>query len=84
MKKCGECDKELHILQCYCHPALGKNFYVCGKCFDKINNDMERWSKFCLFNSKLTNIELQDEWNKNISDNPDLQIWFNNLWLTKL
>ena len=83
MKKCEECDKELHILQSYCHPALGKNFLLCGKCFDKINQDMKRWSKFCLFNSKLTNIELQDRWNDNISDNPDLQIWFNNLWLTK-
>jgi hypothetical protein len=83
MKKCEECDKELHILQGYSHPALGKNFFVCGKCFDKINEDMERWSKFCLFNSKLSNIELQDTWNKNISDKPDLQKWFNNLWLTK-
>jgi hypothetical protein len=83
MKKCEECNKELHILQSYRHPALGKNFSLCGKCFDKINEDMKRWSKFCLFNSKLTNIKLQDTWNKNISDKPDLQKWFNNLWLTK-
>jgi hypothetical protein len=64
MKKYEECDKELHILQGYRHPALGKNFSVCGKSFDKINEDMERWSK-------------------NISDKPDLQIWFSNLWSTK-
>ena len=83
MVKCEECDKKLHILQSYYHPTLGKNFYVCGKCLDKINDDMDRWSKFCLFNSKLSNIELQDAWNINISKKPDLQKWFNNLWFIK-
>ena len=46
MVDCEECDKKLGILEGYRHPALGTRFLVCGKSFDKVDEDMERWNKF--------------------------------------
>jgi hypothetical protein len=85
MVDCEECGKELGILRGYRHPALGQGFLVCGKCFDKVDQDMKRWSEFCLsetFNTS-SKIDVQDAWNKSISNNPSLQKWFNNLWNKK-
>ncbi len=84
MVKCEECRKNLGILQGYRHPALGTRFMVCGNCFDKIYDDMERWSRFCLsdsFNAKSSKGEIQEAWNKNISKDLPLQKWFNALWI---
>jgi len=84
MVYCEECDKKLGILQRYRHPALGTRFLVCGKCFEKIDNDMERWRTFCLsdsFNAESSKIYIQEAWNKNISNDPLLQKWFSNLWM---
>jgi hypothetical protein len=84
MVDCEECGKKLGILQGYNHPALGKRFLVCRRCFDKVDQDMKRWSEFCLsgsFNKELSRIEIQDAWNESISDNPPLQKWFNKLWI---
>jgi hypothetical protein len=84
MVDCEECGKKLRILQGYRHPALGAKFLVCGTCFDKVNGDMERWSIFCLsdlLNVETSKINIQEEWNKNISYDPLLQRWFNNLWI---
>ncbi len=84
MVDCEECDKKLGILEGYRHPALGIRFLVCGKCFDKGYKDMERWNMFCLsdsFNAESSQIDIQGTWNKNISNNPSLQKWFNNLWI---
>jgi hypothetical protein len=84
MVKCEECGKKLGILQGYRHPALGIKYLLCGDCFDKVNGDIEIWSKFCLsdsFNAESSNIYIQDEWNKNISKNLKLQKWFRNLWI---
>ena len=47
MIDCNECDKKLGILEGYHHPALGKRFLVCRKCYNKVEEDMVRWSKFC-------------------------------------
>jgi hypothetical protein len=83
MVDCEECGKKLSILQGYRHPALGTRFLVCGKCFDKVNEDMERWSTFCLsdsFNAESSKIYVQEAWDKNISNDPRLQKWFHNLW----
>jgi hypothetical protein len=85
MVDCEECGKKLRILQGYRHPSLGAKFLVCGTCFDKVTGDMERWSKFCLsdkFNIESSKITIQEEWNKNISNDPSLQKWFQNLWNT--
>jgi hypothetical protein len=84
MVDCEECDKKLGILEGYRHPALGTRFLVCGKCFDKVYEDMERWNKFCLsdsFNAESSKIDIQEAWNKNISNDPPLQKWFSNLWI---
>jgi hypothetical protein len=84
MADCEECDKKLGILGGYRHPALGTRFLVCGNCFDKIYEDMERWNKFCLsdsFNAESSMIDIQESWNKNISNDPPLQKWFNSLWI---
>jgi len=84
MLKCEECNKKLGSLQGYRHPALGKKFLVCRNCFDKVYGDMGRWSEFCLsdsFNEDSPKTEIQDEWNKNISNDLPLQKWFKNLWI---
>ena len=84
MVDCEECDKKLGILEGYRHPALGTRFLVCGKCFDKVDEDMKRWSRFCLsdsFNAESSKIDIQEAWKKNISNDPPLQKWFNNLWI---
>ena len=84
MTDCEECNNKLGILEGYYHPALGKRFLVCGGCFVIVDESMQRWSKFCLsnsFNSESSKIHIQDEWNKNISNNLQLQKWFSNLWI---
>ena len=84
MVKCEECGKKLGILEGYRHPALGKRFLVCGNCFDIVEESMEKWRVFCLlnsFNPESSKIDIQDEWNKNISNEPLLQKWFSNLWI---
>ena len=67
MIKCEECSKKLGIIQGYRHPALGKRCLVCGNCFDKVNNSMEKWRVFCrsdLFNAESSKIDIQEAWNK--------------------
>ena len=84
MVNCNECEKKLVILNGYRHPALGKRFLVCGKCYTKVEEDMIRWSKFCLsdsLNLELSKINIQEEWNKNLSNNLSSQKWFNDLWI---
>ncbi len=83
MVVCEECGKKLGILEGYRHPALGKRFLVCGNCYVKVDISMEKWREFCLsnsFNAESSKIHIQDEWNKSISDNLQLQKWFSNLW----
>ena len=84
MVYCEECDKKLGIVQRYSHPALGKRFLVCGNCFEKIDKDMERWRTFCLsdsFNVESSRVDIQEAWDKNISNDPPQKKWFSNLWL---
>jgi len=84
MVECEECGKKLGSLEGYRHPALGKRFLVCGNCFGKVDESMEKWKEFCLsnsFNAESSKIDIQDEWNKNISNDLPLQKWFSNLWI---
>ena len=86
MVDCEECGTKLGVLERYLHPALGPRFLVCGKCFNKVEEDMKRWSEFCLsdsFKTESSKIEIQKAWNKNISNDIQLQKWFNNLWIKK-
>ena len=85
MVDCAECGKKLNILQGFRHPALGTKFLVCGICFDKVIGDMQRWRTFCLsdsFNLGSSKLDIQEAWNKNISNDPPLQKWFLSLWDT--
>ena len=84
MVNCNECEKKLGRLNGYNHPALGKRFLVCGKCYTKVEEDMIRWSKFCLsdsFNLETSKNNIQEEWNINLSNNLPSQKWFKNLWI---
>jgi hypothetical protein len=84
MVYCEECNTKLGILQGYRHPVLGTRFLVCGNCYDEVYGDMERRSTFCLsdsFNAELSKIGIQSAWNTNISNDPFLQNWFDNLWI---
>jgi hypothetical protein len=84
MINCKECDKKLGILEGYLHPALGKRFLVCEKCYTKVEKDMARWSKFCLtdsFNEESSKSYIQEQWNKNLLNDLPLQKWFSNLWV---
>jgi hypothetical protein len=84
MADCEECDKKLGIFEGYRHPALGPRFLVCGRCYNKIEHDMKRWSEFCLtdaFPPESTKSDVQEAWDTKISDDPLLQKWFRNLWM---
>ena len=84
MVHCEECRKKLGILQGYKHPALGKRFPVCRNCYNIVSRNMEKWSKFCLsdsYNAESHKIYIQEEWNKNLSNDIPMQKWFNALWI---
>ncbi len=84
MVDCEECEKKLGIFEGYRHPALGARFLVCGRCYTKIEQDMRRWSEFCVSDTMTTastKQDIQEAWNQNILDDPPLQKWFQNLWL---
>lgn len=84
MVKCEECSKKLGILEGYRHPALGKRYILCRNCFINIDESMKKWREFCLLNSfkaESSKIRIQDEWNKSLSNNLQLQKWFSDLWI---
>ena len=51
MVKCEECGKKLGFFEGYRHPAMGKEYLLCGSCFDVIAKSVEEWSKFVTANS---------------------------------
>jgi len=45
---------------------------------------MIEWSKFCRsdsFNAESPKSDIQEAWNKHLSNKPPLQKWFNTLWI---
>jgi len=48
MKKCYECGKELKFWEGYYHPSLGKKELVCSKCFDNVEESMDKYRNFIL------------------------------------
>ena len=50
MKNCYECGKELKFWEGYSHPVLGKKELVCSKCFDILEESMEKYRDFILSN----------------------------------
>jgi hypothetical protein len=84
MTNCEECNNKLGILEGYHHPALGKKFFVCNECFSKVDERMQRWSKFCLsdsFNAESQKIDIEDAWNNSMQNDLPLQKWFSSLWI---
>ena len=48
MKKCYECRIELKFWEGYYHPVLGKKELVCSKCFDILEESIEKYRNFVL------------------------------------
>ena len=51
MKRCKECSKELRLLEGYNHPTLGKEFLLCSRCFDTVDESIANWVEFVISNS---------------------------------
>lgn len=51
MKKCKECKKKLGFLEGYRHPTLGKEFLLCSRCFDIVDESVAKWREFVILNS---------------------------------
>jgi len=51
MRHCSECGKKLRFWEGYVHPIRGKNYLVCGRCFDFIDKGVEFYNK-CLFEGR--------------------------------
>jgi hypothetical protein len=43
MKTCMECGRKLGIIGGYRHPTLGKEYLLCGTCFDAVFESVERY-----------------------------------------
>jgi len=46
MGKCKECKKNIGFFQSYRHPKMGKNYYVCKDCFDRLSKSEDQWREF--------------------------------------
>jgi hypothetical protein len=62
MKTCLECGRKLGTLQGYYHPAMGREYFVCGNCFETVAESVERYREFVspyigFFNKETTLIE---------------------------
>ena len=51
MKFCEECGKKLGFFEGYRHPTMGKEYLLCGGCFNVIDKSVEEWRKFVTANS---------------------------------
>jgi hypothetical protein len=50
-RKCIECGKNMNLFEGYKHPTMGIHFLICRNCFEKVENSVERWGRFVLWNS---------------------------------
>jgi hypothetical protein len=50
-RKCAECGKNLRLFEGHCHPTMGSGYLVCRECCMKIEQSVERWRRFVLWNS---------------------------------
>ena len=55
MIKCNICGKKLKFWNGYYHPILGKKVIVCSKCFDNLNESIDRYREFILKDFKKEN-----------------------------
>jgi hypothetical protein len=75
MKKCYECGKELKLMEGYRHPVLGMKELVCWKCFEKIDNSVDKYRNFILDNIKRKKRKTESENSNHKSRLP--HIWNN-------
>ena len=61
MKYCYECGKKVSFFNSYYHPAIGEKAIVCSKCFDRIEESMEKYCDFIL--SESIDKEQEQSWN---------------------
>ena len=73
MLTCYECGKKLRFWGGYYHPALGFNIFVCGKCFERLEESMEKYRKFIIN-------EFKNEGQNKIIDTKDIRLRFLNWW----
>jgi len=73
MLKCYECGKELRFWEGYHHPTLGFNIVVCGKCFEILEESMEKYRKFIIN-------EFKNERQSKIIGTEDIKLKFLNWW----
>lgn len=55
MSKCIECKKNIGFLQAYMHPTMGRNYYVCKDCFDRVSKSEDQWREFVKKEFEVTN-----------------------------
>lgn len=48
MSNCNECGKKLRFWEGYKHPILGKKYFVCRDCFERLYKSLEFYNE-CLF-----------------------------------
>jgi len=69
-----ECGKKLGITEGYYHPTMGKEYFLCSKCFDAVFESVENYREFIspyigFFNRETTTIEDIRKIRLNILDN---------------
>jgi hypothetical protein len=77
MNKCFECGKKIKKYRSYRHPTYGRSNYVCGECFDKIDESLTKWREFVIsnsFNNNGDNYGFIDFVNKLIHKNKTVKI----------
>jgi hypothetical protein len=50
-RKCSECGKNMSLLEGYKHPTMGIHCLICRNCFERVENSVEHWGRFVLWNS---------------------------------
>ncbi|HIH29130.1 MAG TPA: hypothetical protein HA260_04940 [Thermoplasmata archaeon] len=41
----------MSLFEGYRHPTMGIHFLICRNCFEKVENSVEHWGRFVLWNS---------------------------------
>jgi len=90
MKECVECNKKLGIIEGYRHPTMGKDYLLCGNCFDTVSASVDGWSEFILpyvdfFNKETSAIDDIQKIKNNITRGIEkMQNKVNKLWSHKV
>ena len=64
MSICYECKKKLRFWEGYRHPTKGKDIIICGECYDKLAESMQKYQSFIITEMKSGNIKSIDNLKK--------------------